>query len=52
MKYSHPLLKVSIVPRGPNTLGYAQYLPTEKYITSEDELLDQMCLILGKNFNN
>jgi len=47
MKYSHPLLKVSIVPRGANTLGYAQYLPTEKYITTEDELNDQICLILG-----
>ena len=47
LKYAHPLLKVSIVPRGSGALGYAQYLPTEKYITTEDEILDNICLTLG-----
>lgn len=47
LKYVHPLLKVSIVPRGAGILGYAQYLPTEHYITSENELLDTMVMTLG-----
>jgi len=47
LKYAHPLLKVSIVPRGAGTLGYAQYLPADKYITTKEEILDNMCLTLG-----
>lgn len=47
LKYAHPLLKVSIVPRGSGTLGYAQYLPADKYITTEAEILDNICLTLG-----
>lgn len=47
LKYAHPLLKVSIVPRGKGALGYAQYLPIEKQITTEDEILDNICLTLG-----
>ena len=27
LEYAHPLVKVSIVPRGVAALGYAQYLP-------------------------
>ncbi len=47
LEYAHPLLKVSIIPRGVAALGYAQYLPKEKYIEIEDELLDRMCMTLG-----
>jgi AFG3 family protein len=28
-------------------LGYAQYLPKEKYIEREEEMLDRMCMTLG-----
>ena len=42
-----PLVKVSIVPRGVAALGYAQYLPKEKFLTVKEELLDRMCMALG-----
>merc|ERR1719427_544454 len=45
-KYADPLLKVSIIPRGKG-LGYAQYLPAEKYLMSTEQLMDQMCMTLG-----
>jgi len=47
LEYAHPLLKVSIIPRGVAALGYAQYLPKEKYIERQDEMLDRMCMTLG-----
>ncbi|KAJ3122771.1 AAA ATPase afg3 [Nowakowskiella sp. JEL0407] len=47
LKYAHPLLKVSIIPRGVAALGYAQYLPQENYLHSTDQILDQMCMTLG-----
>lgn len=43
---AHPLVKVTIVPRG-FAAGYAQYLPKEKTIRREEELLDDMCMTLG-----
>ena len=45
-KHADPLLKVSIIPRGKG-LGYAQYLPAEKYLMSTEQLFDQMCMTLG-----
>ena len=47
LEYASPLVKVTIVPRGVGTLGYAQYLPKEEYITRTDQLLDRMCMTLG-----
>lgn len=47
LEYAHPLLKVSIIPRGVAALGYAQYLPKEKYLERENEMLDRMCMTLG-----
>ncbi len=47
LEHASPLVKVTIVPRGIGTLGYAQYLPKEEYITREDQLLDRMCMTLG-----
>ncbi len=46
LEHAHPLLKVTIVPRG-KALGAAWYLPQERQITTKDQLLDQMCSILG-----
>lgn len=47
MEYAHPLVKVTIVPRGTAALGFAQYLPKEKYLTLTEELEDDMCMTLG-----
>lgn len=47
LEYAHPLVKVSIVPRGVAALGYAQYLPKEKYLETTEEMLDRMCMSLG-----
>ncbi|MFO0795782.1 MAG: ATP-dependent zinc metalloprotease FtsH [Candidatus Brocadiaceae bacterium] len=43
-----PVHKVSIIPRGAAALGYTMQLPTEdKYLTSESEILDMLCVLLG-----
>lgn len=47
LQHASPLVKVTIVPRGVGTLGYAQYLPKEEYITRKEQLLDRMCMTLG-----
>ncbi|CUM68244.1 uncharacterized protein PRCAT00005965001 [Priceomyces carsonii] len=47
LKYAHPLLKVSIIPRGQGALGYAQYLPPDQYLMSALQLYDRMIMTLG-----
>ncbi|CAX43343.1 component of mitochondrial inner membrane m-AAA protease [Candida dubliniensis CD36] len=47
LKYAHPLLKVSIIPRGQGALGYAQYLPPDQYLMSTLQLYDRMIMTLG-----
>ncbi len=47
LEYASPLVKVTIVPRGIGTLGYAQYLPKEEYITRTEQMLDRICMTLG-----
>jgi AFG3 family protein len=47
LQFAHPLLKVSIIPRGMGALGYAQYLPEEKYLHSTEMMLDMMCMTMG-----
>ncbi|GAA4469966.1 ATP-dependent zinc metalloprotease FtsH [Nemorincola caseinilytica] len=47
LEHAHPLVKVTIVPRGVAALGYAQYLPKEMYIRTTDHLMDEMCMSLG-----
>lgn len=46
LQHAHPLLKVTIVPRG-KALGAAWYLPQERQITTKNQMLDQMCSVLG-----
>ncbi len=46
LPYAHPLVKVTIVPRG-KALGAAWYLPEERSITTREQLLDEMCSTLG-----
>lgn len=43
----NPLLKVTIIPRSKGALGFAQYLPSEAALNTKEELLDQICGILG-----
>ena len=45
-EHANPLVKVSIVPRG-QSLGAAWYLPEERQITTKEQLLDEMCALLG-----
>ena len=47
LEHAHPLLKVTIVPRGSAALGYAQYTPKEQYLYNTDQLMDQICMTLG-----
>lgn len=46
LEYAHPLVKVTIIPRG-KALGAAWYLPEERQITTKDQLIDEMCATLG-----
>jgi len=46
LEYAHPLIKVTIVPRG-QSLGAAWYLPEERSITTSEQILDEMCSALG-----
>lgn len=45
-QYANPLIKVSIVPRG-RALGAAWYLPEERQLTTKEQMLDEMCSLLG-----
>ena len=45
-EHANPLIKVSIVPRG-KALGAAWYLPEERMITTKEEMLDEMCSLMG-----
>ena len=47
LEFADPLLKVSIIPRGVGALGYAQYLPKERYLYTTEQLVDRMCMTLG-----
>lgn len=46
LEHANPLVKVTIVPRG-RALGAAWYLPEERQITTKEQMLDEMCAILG-----
>jgi ATP-dependent metalloprotease FtsH len=46
LEHAHPLVKVTIVPRG-RSLGAAWYLPEERQITTTEQILDEMCSALG-----
>jgi cell division protease FtsH len=46
LQHAHPLVKVTIVPRG-QSLGAAWYLPEERSITTTEQILDDMCSTLG-----
>ncbi|KIY50588.1 ATP-dependent metallopeptidase Hfl [Fistulina hepatica ATCC 64428] len=47
LEHADPLLKVSIIPRGTGALGYAQYLPADRYLYSTPQMMDRICMTLG-----
>ena len=47
LKHTDPVIKVSIVPRGLAALGFAQMLPDERYITTQQTFLDRMTMAIG-----
>ncbi len=46
LEYAHPLVKVTIVPRG-KSLGAAWYLPEERQITTYAQMFDEITATLG-----
>lgn len=46
LEHAHPLIKVTIVPRG-KALGAAWYLPEERQLTTKEQMLDEICSALG-----
>lgn len=46
LEHAHPLVKVTIVPRG-QALGAAWYLPEERQLTSKEQMYDEMAATLG-----
>ncbi len=46
LEHAHPLVKVTIVPRG-RSLGAAWYLPEERQITTKEQMIDEICAALG-----
>ncbi|KAA1111055.1 AAA ATPase afg3 [Puccinia graminis f. sp. tritici] len=47
LEHADPLLKVSIIPRGVGALGYASYLPQERFLYTTEQLIDRMCMTFG-----
>ncbi|XBW36998.1 hypothetical protein QEN19_002578 [Hanseniaspora menglaensis] len=47
LKEADPLLKVSIIPRSQGVLGFAQYVPGDKYLMNNNEFLDKITQLLG-----
>ena len=46
LPHANPLFKVTIVPRG-SALGAAWYLPEEHVLMTRDQMLDEMCSLIG-----
>ena len=46
LEHSNPLIKVTIIPRG-KALGAAWYLPEERYVTTRQQLIDDIASTLG-----
>ncbi len=46
LEYAHPLIKVTIIPRG-RSLGASWYLPDERHNTSREQFMHEMASLLG-----
>ncbi|MBV7271683.1 ATP-dependent zinc metalloprotease FtsH [Clostridiaceae bacterium UIB06] len=48
LKHTDPVHKITIVPRTMGALGYTMQLPAEeKYLITKEEMMDQICVMLG-----
>lgn len=48
LKNTDPVHKITIVPRTMGALGYTMQLPAEeKYLITKEEMIDQICVMLG-----
>ena len=46
LPHANPLFKVTIVPRG-QALGAAWYLPEERQLVTKEQMIDEMCSLIG-----
>ena len=46
LPHANPLFKVTIVPRG-QALGAAWYLPEERQLVTRNQMIDEMCSLIG-----
>lgn len=47
LEHADPLLKVTIIPRTSGALGFAQYLPKEVFLRTEQQIMDIVCMALA-----
>jgi ATP-dependent Zn protease len=47
LKHSNPPIKVSILPRGENALGFSQPKPDDKKLYTQYILISQLCVLMG-----
>jgi len=47
LKHSNAPIKVSILPRGENALGFSQPKPDDKKLYTQDILISQLCVLMG-----
>mmetsp|Transcript_66451 Transcript_66451/g.98504 ORF Transcript_66451/g.98504 Transcript_66451/m.98504 type:complete len:695 (+) Transcript_66451:280-2364(+) len=47
LEHADPLLKVTIIPRSSGALGYAQYLPKEVFLRTQDQIMDIVSMALA-----
>jgi len=47
LEHADPLLKVTIIPRSSGALGYAQYLPREVFLRTEEQIMHIVCMALA-----
>ncbi|XP_077569914.1 mitochondrial inner membrane m-AAA protease component paraplegin [Stigmatopora nigra] len=47
LEHTEAVMKVSIAPRTNAALGFAQILPRDQYLFTQDQLFERMCMALG-----
>ena len=47
LEHADPLLKVTIIPRASGALGFAQYLPKEVFLRTQEQIMDIVCMALA-----
>jgi AFG3 family protein len=47
LEFADPLLKVTIIPRSSGALGFAQYLPRETFLRTQEQIMDIVCKALA-----